>query len=438
MTPGGRLAAAIEVLADVEARHRPVASALKDWGLGHRFAGSKDRAAIGNIVYDAVRWRASSGWIMGDDSPRAVVLATVARRWGLGSAGVARQIEGDAHGPSPLTAIESGRLEAADLAAAPPHIRADIPEWIAPRLERVFGEEWIAEGEAQALRPPLDMRANPLKADREKALNALARFGAVATAFAPQGMRIPATVAEGRHPNVQVEPAFQKGWFEVQDAGSQLAALMVGAKPGEQILDLCAGGGGKTLALAARMENKGQLFATDADPARLAPIFDRLKRAGTRNVQVRQAASSLDDLAGRMDAVLIDAPCTGSGTWRRRPDAKWRLTERAVGERVAEQRALLAEAAGYAKPGGRLVYVTCSLLPDENSDQIKAFVADYRGFKTLAGNEIIGQSGLDDAARSRLAEAALLLPTGLMLSPRRSGTDGFFIAVLLRGRPPSP
>ncbi len=156
-----------------------------------------------------------------------------------------------------------------------------------------------------------------------------------------------------RHPNVQNEPAFQKGWFEVQDEGSQIAALMVGATPGEQVLDLCAGAGGKTLALASITENRGQVFATDSNRARLAPIFDRLKRSGARNVQAREAGAPLDDLAGRMDAVLIDAPCTGTGVWRRRPDAKWRLTERALTERVGEQAALLADAVRYVKPGGQ-------------------------------------------------------------------------------------
>ena len=174
---------------------------------------------------------------------------------------------------------------------------------------------------------------------------------------------------------MQVEPGFQKGWFEVQDEGSQLAALMVGAKPGEQVLDLCAGAGGKTLAIAAAMENKGQVFATDTDRAaaradlRPAEAGGQPQRAGARS------GRSLAELEGRMDAVLIDAPCTGSGTWRRRPDAKWRLSERALGERLAEQTALLDQAARFVKPGGRLVYVTCSLFPEENGEQIAAFVA---------------------------------------------------------------
>jgi 16S rRNA (cytosine967-C5)-methyltransferase len=199
--------------------------------------------------------------------------------------------------------------------------------------------------------------------------------------------------------------------------------LLVGAKPGEQVLDLCAGAGGKTLALAAIMANKGQVFATDTDRTRLAPIFDRLKRAGARNVQVREAGAPLDALDGRMDAVLIDAPCTGSGVWRRRPDAKWRLTEKAVAERVAEQAALLRSAVRYLKPGGRLVYVTCSLLPEENEDQIAAFLAATPGLAAVPPADAA-------TAIPGLAEAALLTANGIILTPLRTGTDGFFISVM--------
>lgn len=424
---GGRLSAAIEVLTDVEARHRPVSEALKDWGTAHRFAGSGDRAAIGNIVYDALRWRASSAWIAGDPSPRSVVLATVIRRWNVSSAELSQRLEGDDHAPERLSDEEAKRITEADLAVAPDHVRADVPEWTAPGFARVFGDRWVGEGEALALRPPLDMRANRIKANRDKVGKTLARFGVVDTPFSPDGLRIAPTEGDGRHPNVQVEPAFQKGWFEVQDEGSQIAALCVGAAPGKQILDLCAGAGGKTLALAAIMGGKGRVVATDSDRARLAPIFERAKRAAAHNIEVRAAGAPLNDLANRMDAVLVDAPCTGSGVWRRRPDAKWKLTERALGNRLGEQVALLADAGRYVKPGGRLVYVTCSVLPEENADQVTRFAAENPGFRLVPGTGVIAASGSET-----LAGSALLLPEGVVLSPARTGTDGFFIAVLER------
>jgi 16S rRNA (cytosine967-C5)-methyltransferase len=203
---------------------------------------------------------------------------------------------------------------------------------------------------------------------------------------------------------------------------------MVGAKPGEHVLDLCAGAGGKALALSAAMANKGQILATDSDRTRLAPIFERLKRAGTRNVQVREAGASLDDLAGRMDAVLIDAPCTGTGVWRRRPDAKWRLSERALSDRLAEQSALLSPAARYVKPGGRLVYVTCSLLPEENQDQVGAFLSASPAFRARSPADVAAGAGLSPA----FADAVRSLPEGVILSPARTGTDGFFVAVMER------
>jgi 16S rRNA (cytosine967-C5)-methyltransferase len=428
MRLGGRLAAAIEILDDIEARHRPVAVALKDWGVSHRFAGSGDRAAIGNLVYDSLRWRLSTSWIIGEASSRALVLGVVARHWGLGAEGLTMLVEGDQHAPSALSPAEAERLTTADLAAAPDHIRADIPDWLAPKFERALGPDWIAEGAALALRPPLDLRVNRLKADSAKVLKALAKFGTAETTFAPNGLRIAPTEGDRRHPNVQIEPAFQKGWFEIQDEGSQLAAMMVGAKPGEQVLDLCAGAGGKTLALSAAMANKGQIIATDRDRSRLAPIFDRLRRAGARNAQVRGAGEELTDLEGRMDAVLVDAPCTGTGVWRRRPDAKWRLTERALAERASEQTALLAEAHRYVKPGGRLVYVTCSLLPEENEDQVAAFVAANPAFRIALSPDIFAASG----AVPDLGAAALIGPSGMVLSPRRTGTDGFFISMMQR------
>lgn len=424
----GRVAAAIEVLADIEAHHRPVAEALKDWGISHRFAGSGDRAAIGNIVYDVLRWRASSAWLFGDDSTRGLVLATLARHWRLGARGLAERIAGDPHGPKPPTDDEIARIDSADLAEAPDHVRADIPAWLAPHVQRAFGEDWVAASAALALRPPLDVRVNRNKADRAKVLKALARFGTTEARFSPDGLRIAPTEGEGRHPNVQIEAAFRKGWFEVQDEGSQIAALMVAARPGEQCLDLCAGAGGKTLALAADMQNKGQIHATDRDRSRLAPIFDRLKRAGTRNVQVHDAGADLAGLDARMDAVLVDAPCTGSGAWRRRPDAKWRLTPRALDARVTEQTDLLAAAARYVRPGGRLIYVTCSLLPAENGERIAEFLAGHPDFAAVPPSAAIAAAGLDPA----LAETALVSDSSMTLSPHRTDTDGFFIAVMRR------
>ena len=286
-----------------------------------------------------------------------------------------------------------------------------------PLLEASFGEAWVDEAAALSTRPPLDLRVNTLKANRERILTELAGVGAAATRLAPHGIRIPPIDGSGRHPNVQVEPAFQKGWFEVQD----------GAASGMQVLDYCAGAGGKTLALSAAMENRGQLFAYDSEKARLAPIFDRIRRAETRNVQVLSKPQELALLAGQMDLVLIDAPCTGSGTWRRRPDAKWRLTQKQLDVRIGEQAAILDAASAYVKPGGRLAYVTCSVFAAENGGQIRAFLERSPDFAPLDHAALWSEHfpGHMDAARIDSGR-------GISLTPARSGTDGFFFSVLSR------
>lgn len=424
----GRLAAAIEVLADVESRHRPVSEALKAWGFNNRFAGAGDRAAIGNLVYDALRRRASHAWAMGSDTPRALVLAVVVRDWGESTESLAAMFAADPHAPAPLGDDEAARLSAADpLAGAPGHVRADWPEWVAADMAGWLGEDWVEEGQALAGRPPLDLRVNMLKATRERVLKSLARFDLAEAHAAPDGIRIMAGTRDSRTPNVQTDEAFLKGWFEVQDFGSQMVALLSGATSGEQVLDLCAGAGGKTLAMAAAMENRGQIFAHDSDRNRLAPIYDRLKRAGVRNVQVRPPGEgALDDLVGRMDRVVIDAPCTGSGTWRRRPDAKWKLTPEQVAARATEQRAILEDGLRYVKPGGALVYITCSVLPAENGAQVQDFLATHPEVSLVPGPGL-WHSRIGGAAR------ALFTPEGgLQLTPRTTGTDGFYFAMLRR------
>lgn len=421
----GRIAAAIAVLTDVEQRKRPVSEALKAWGLNNRFAGAGDRAAIGNLVYDALRRRASHAHAMGSDSPRALVLAVAMRDWGETPESLSELFAGDSHAPEALSEAEIAGATAS-LADAPEATRADFPQWLAPSLERAFGADWVAEGEAMTGRPSLDLRANALKATPEKVMKSLARFSPEAAAIAPFGLTMPAGPRDARTPNVTTDEGYQKGWFEVQDQGSQIVSALAGAREGDQVLDLCAGAGGKTLALAATMGNKGQIFAYDSDRARLAPIFDRLKRNGVRNAQVRSPnPGALDDLAGRMDRVVVDAPCTGTGTWRRRPDTKWKLTPELLAQRQSEQAALLVEAARYLKAGGTLVYITCSILPEENDDQVASFLAAHPGFETIDIAQAWRQTLITD-----LPEGLATAGGGICLTPRRTNTDGFYAHLL--------
>ncbi|MER8392577.1 RsmB/NOP family class I SAM-dependent RNA methyltransferase [Mesorhizobium sp. M1340] len=427
MRLGGRLAAAIEVLDDIGRRHRPVADALKDWGLSHRFAGGGDRAAIGNIVYDALRRKRSAGWLLGEDTPRAIGFGALLLEWGQTAQSLNEALEGDKFAPPLLTADELATLGGRRLADAPPAVRADIPDWCMPLFERAFGTAWVEEGAALATRPPLDLRVNTLKADRGKVLAELAETGAKPARIAPHGIRIPPIEGDGRHPNVQAEPAFQKGWFEVQDEGSQIAAELAGAEPGMQVLDFCAGAGGKTLALSAAMDNRGQIFAHDAEKARLAPIFDRIRRSENRNVQIVTRPAELAPLGRHMDIVLIDAPCTGSGTWRRRPDAKWRLTQRQLDARKGEQETILDAASDFVKPGGLLVYITCSVFDEENGDQVSAFRDRHPGFVPVDHRQLWDSRFAGHEAAMRIGAAG-----GISLSPLLSGTDGFYFCALRR------
>ncbi|PBB83935.1 MULTISPECIES: RsmB/NOP family class I SAM-dependent RNA methyltransferase [unclassified Mesorhizobium] len=425
MRLGGRLAAAIEVLEDIGRRHRPVADALRDWGLSHRFAGGGDRAAIGNIVYDALRRKRSAGWLFGEDTPRAIGFGALLLEWGQTAQSLNDALDGDKFAPPLLSAAELKAVARQRSQEAPDAVRADVPDWCAPLLARVYGDAWIGEGAALAMRPPLDLRVNTLQSDRDRVLAELQGTGAAPAAIAPLGIRIPPIDGDGRHPNVQAEPAFQKGWFEVQDEGSQIAAALAGARPGMQVLDYCAGAGGKTLALSAEMDNRGQLFAHDAEKVRLAPIFDRIRRAHSRNIQVVSKPADLAPLAGHMDLVLIDAPCTGSGTWRRRPDAKWRLTERQLEARKAEQQAIVDSAQTFVKIGGLLVYITCSVFDAENGEQIAAFCERYGNFVPVDHRQLWDDSFPGHEGAARIADSG-----GISLSPALSGTDGFYFHAL--------
>ena len=425
----GRLAAAIEVMEAILQRHQPAADALKEWGRAHRFAGSGDRNVIGNLVYDGLRKRASCAALMGEDTPRAILLGVLKLTWALPLASIAAWACGE-HGPGALTDEESQALEKDLPESLSLHQAGDIPEWLAPSFQRVFGEDALHQARSLAQRAPVDVRANTLKITEGKLLKALEKFKAIPGPLSPLCVRIPPPEADGRNPNVEAEPAHAKGWFEVQDAGSQLAALLSGAKPGEQVLDLCAGAGGKTLALAAMMQNKGQLFATDKDRHRLRPIFDRIKRAGAHNVQIIPAdePQKLDELQGRLDLVLVDAPCSGSGSWRRKPDAKWRMKPEAFANRQQEQRDILARAASLVKKGGRLVYITCSILAEENTDQLAAFLSQHTDFQVKPTAQAWADAGLFGTA----PKSADGREDALLLTPANHHTDGFFISVMVR------
>jgi 16S rRNA (cytosine967-C5)-methyltransferase len=388
VTPAARAQAAIELLDQViEAARSGGAAAdtlIARYFKDRRYAGSKDRRAVRELVYAAIRRsgeRPASG--------RATLLGLADEQPELLSS-----FDGSPHGPA---LPQPGETAAA---------RSAVPAWLAPRFDPLVGEE---EWPALLERAPLDLRANRLKGTREQALAAFPE--AVATPHSPIGLRL----REGSR--VEEEAAWQSGLVEVQDEGSQLLALACGAQPGMFVIDLCAGAGGKTLALAAEMANRGTIVASDTDRGRLSRMRPRLERAGVGIVEPRllnpgAELETLSDLRGGADLVLVDAPCSGSGTWRRNPETRWRLTQDRLGRLVALQAALLDIAAELVRPGGLLVYAVCSLLSEEGRNQAARFAERRSAWVS----EPVGM------------RAGRIAGSGRVLAPSQDGTDGFFVA----------
>jgi 16S rRNA (cytosine967-C5)-methyltransferase len=366
------------------------------------------------------------------DTPRAILMGMLKRERGLDTEAIGRLADGSKYAPGSLSDDERNRLEMDDIESAPPYVAGDYPQWLDRYFERTFGDARTEEGAALASRAPLDLRVNTLKAEIDTVVAALSDLNPEPARWSPWGLRVRLS-ADAKSPAIHAEPAFIKGMMEVQDEASQLAAIFSGARPGEQVVDLCAGAGGKTLALAAMMQNKGQIFATDDDKRRLAPIHDRLKRSGARNVQVRSpksVGSEIDDLSGRMDLVFIDAPCTGTGAWRRNPDAKWRMRPGAIEQRQKEQAEVLDRAVTLLKPEGRIAYVTCSVLEEENGAQVRAFLERNPSFAIeapAAVTQVLGERALV------FSKAVRPSGEGILMTPRLTGTDGFFVSLLRRG-----
>lgn len=390
MTPSARLQAAIEivdaVLAAAQSGGAAADTLIQRYFRERRYAGSKDRRAVRGLIYAAIR-RAGEMPVSG----RGALLGVAEDQPEL-----AALFDGSPHGPAPIAASD---------AASPAGV---LPAWLRAKLEPIVG----AEGIASLLdRAPLDLRANRLKTSRADLLAGL--HDATPGGLAADAFRLPAGTS------VEAMADYQAGFFEVQDEGSQLIAEACEARPGQTVIDLCAGAGGKTLALAAAMAGEGRLIACDIDRARLSRLTPRAARAEATNIQTRlldgnREREGLADLTGQADVVLVDAPCSGSGTWRRNPEARWRLSPDRLARLTKTQAYVLELAAPLVRPGGALIYAVCSLLPEEGEAQIAAFRAFYIGWDIapLPFGSISAQ--------------------GTLLSPARDGTDGFFVARLRR------
>jgi len=371
MTPAARLQAAIEILG--MSSDRPLDRQLKDWFRTHRFAGSKDRHAVTEQVYSVVRHRARFAHRMGADDPRALVIAAV-----LAAGDVPDTQFTGGYGPSPLTAAEQAAI-ARPPQAAPSWVAGEYPLWLEGELTRAFGARLETEMAAFQARAPVDLRVNTLKAGRGDVIARLRAdgFACEIPGGLPDAIRCQPGVKLTAH------PFFLSGAFEIQDWAAQQAVALSEARPGMRVLDLAAGAGGKALALAAAMQNQGSILAFDDKPERLAPLTERAVRAGASMIAIAQNRGGPLWGNGRFDLVFLDVPCSGSGTWRRQPELKWRLTPERLTELETIQDWLFADAARHTGPGGKLVYATCSILPRENEDRVEAFLAAHPAFRRM-------------------------------------------------------
>ena len=376
MTPSARLEAAIEILDGLAKTAQPADRFLRDFFRARRYAGSKDRAAIGERVFTISRHRASYAWRMRSESPRALAIASLLAE-GADEDGVASLFAGQGYGPAPLTQEERAAIAQSPGEAIPIAVRGEFPGFLEgeshARLRRQARRRDGGDARARVHRSARQQ----VEDDARSFARGVARGRVRGAARAVRAGR-PAPCRARQRVGAAQSPLFESGAFEFQDEAAQIASLLCGAKPGERILDLAAGAGGKSLALAAAMKNKGEIVACDIRAGALKELELRAARAGVSIIATRLLPETPPQ--GAFDAVLVDAPCSGSGTWRRQPELKWRLTPPRIAELMAQQDALLDDAVGFLKPGARLIYATCSVLPSENEDRVAQFLARHPGF----------------------------------------------------------
>ena len=439
MTPGARMQAAIELLGLIWSGIEPADRAADDYFRKRRYAGAGDRRAVNGILYDVMRHRARLDWWIGrtgvglEPTARTRVIAELALENKSSPEETGVLFNGASHCPEAMSPTEvalAAALHGRPLTHAdmPAPVTLEYPDWMDRSLKALWPDRLAAEMSALNQQAPVDLRVNMLKTPPDQARQSLKQdfVETEPTPLSPIGLRLTARA------RLAGTAAFRKGWIEVQDEGSQLIALLADARPGMKVVDFCAGGGGKALALAACMGSgggtiEGSLWATDISGYRLERMTPRLKRAGAEKIKTKVIAALHDDWvgknAGKMDRVLADVPCTRTGAWRRDPDARWRSTLDDLDDMIAVQRRILASAQILVKPGGRLIYATCSLLQEENERQLAWFLEKHGDFQALPIDQVWAETVGGPPP-----------PTGpcLRLSPASTGTDGFFLAAMER------
>jgi 16S rRNA (cytosine967-C5)-methyltransferase len=437
MTPGARIQAAIELVDQIHhawmsQTRIPADKMLQSYFTSHRYIGSKDRGQVSELVYWVLRHKAALEWWLDRCNQRVhgrtYVLAAVVLRKEYNPTSILSIVKDSQYSPPPLNEEELAMADTLmrhdiEHPEMPMPSRLNYPEWMDSLLEESFGTEKEAAMRAMNEQASTDLRVNTLKTNREALIGKLNSegFECEATTLSPVGVRL-----KKRGP-IFTSETFKRGWFEVQDEGSQMVALLVDAQPGHRVIDFCAGAGGKTLAMAAQMKNKGRILAFDTSEKRLAQITPRIRRAGADNIQTHIISSEHDAYIKRhkqtADRVLVDAPCSGSGTWRRNPDLKWRFSRKDLDEVLAVQQSILQSALRLVKPGGLLVYATCSVLKEENEKQIEQVLKTVNNFKVVCAEKMWDKNPVSDEPGP---------VSYLSLTPHEDGVDGFFAAVLQR------
>lgn len=435
VTPAARLSAVIELYDEIIGTSKPSDQIMQAYFRGRKFIGSKDRKYIAETLYTILRHYARLNWWAEqtdmDKDGRSLVLLWLSLGEGKDADDIEELFDGSNYGPAELKRDEKDILDhlaqqTMDTRDMPEQIRGECPDWAYEGLRRAFGEHVEDELIALQVEAPLDLRVNTLKAEREAVYQRLREdhMDVTKTKFSPLGLRV-----DGR-PAFSMHPLYQKGQIEVQDEGSQLLAILCGVTPGEWVVDFCAGAGGKTMALAAAMQNKGRIWACDIEASRLENARKRLRRADVHCVETKLLKDEKDDWvkkhAGKADCVFIDAPCSGMGTWRRNPMSRWQDLGPRLDALLKVQASILSSASRMVKPGGRLVYATCSMLPQENADQVDAFLAAHPDFKPTTLGKFWAKSNLPQPANLDLNGHML------QLTPAQHETDGFFVAAFTK------
>ncbi len=424
MQAPAQLQATIELLDEIAEHSYPADRVMASYFKQRRYIGSKDKAVISEYFYTVLRNRLSFSYLIEQanlepNSRRfaAVLLISLGLR-------ISDYFNGSGHGPVPLSESDQqslAKVSMADLEQAPLHVQLNVPAWITPKLQAALGDDFEQEMRASNQQATTDIRVNTLNSTRKQVLHFLskAKLSAEPTELSPWGLRFNRRVA------LFGLDAFKQGWFDIQDEGSQLLALITGVEAGQKVVDFCAGAGGKTLAMAAMMQNKGTIYACDVHSKRLEQLSIRAKRAGVHNLRTHVLSSEHDKWVkkhkGMADVVLLDAPCSGTGTWRRSPDSRWNLSDQDLENLTRLQASILQSAMRLVKPGGRVLYATCSLLREENEQVVEEFLNKNNDFSEIPDYF----SGFDfDASH-------VSINAGQMRTyPAKTGTDGFYVAAL--------